>query len=143
MRWPFFSPIDLPMHACHQKSNSVHLLFVIWDNFIYLEVNIRVLLSLRANIVFDITLHRKLETNIPRKETAWSSFQFLHSCICERFINSHDRSSYFSVLHLRTIVGIYKSLTNTIHECRNWEPGRAISFLGTFFSNFLYSAFAV
>jgi hypothetical protein len=26
-------------------------------------------------------------------------------------------------------VGIYKSLTDT-HECRNWERGRAVSFLG-------------
>jgi hypothetical protein len=25
---------------------------------------------------------------------------------------------------------IYKSLTDTVHECRNWEIGRAISFLG-------------
>ncbi len=30
-----------------------------------------------------------------------------------------------------------------IHECRNWERGRAVSFLGIFVSNFRYSVFAV
>jgi hypothetical protein len=29
------------------------------------------------------------------------------------------------------------------HECENWELGRAVSFLGIFVSNFLYSVFAV
>ncbi len=28
-------------------------------------------------------------------------------------------------------------------ECRNWERGRAVSFLGVFFSHFQYSVFAV
>ncbi len=30
-----------------------------------------------------------------------------------------------------------------IHEYRNWERGRAVSFLGIFVSNFRYNAFAV
>ncbi len=30
-----------------------------------------------------------------------------------------------------------------IHECRNWERGRTVSFLGIFVSNFRYIAFAV
>jgi hypothetical protein len=30
------------------------------------------------------------------------------------------------------IVGIYKSLTDTVHEFKNWERGRAVSFLGIF-----------
>ncbi len=37
------------------------------------------------------------------------------------------------------ILGIY---TIHIHECRNWERGRAVSFLGFFVSNFSYSVFA-
>jgi hypothetical protein len=40
------------------------------------------------------------------------------------------------------IVETYKSLSQ-IHECINWERGRAVSFLGIFVSNFRYSAFAV
>jgi len=38
------------------------------------------------------------------------------------------------------IVGINSS---QIHECRDWERGRAVSFLEIFVSNFRYSAFAV
>jgi hypothetical protein len=38
-------------------------------------------------------LYRKFETNIPRNETARPRSQFLHSCICARFIYSHDRSA--------------------------------------------------
>jgi hypothetical protein len=30
-----------------------------------------------------------------------------------------------------------------IHECRNWERGRVVSFLGIFVSNFRYSVCAV
>ncbi len=30
-----------------------------------------------------------------------------------------------------------------MHECRNWERGRTVSFLGIFVSNFGYSVFAV
>jgi hypothetical protein len=48
--------------------------------------------------------------------------KFLHSCICERFIFSHDR---FAVLRLR-------NERSQIHECRNWERGCAVSFLGIF-----------
>ena len=44
------------------------------------------------------TLYQKLEKNIPRNETARArpSSQFLHSCICERFIYSQDRSAYLA-----------------------------------------------
>ncbi len=42
-------------------------------------------------------LHRKCETNIPRNETARPRSKFLHSCICERNIYSHDRSAYEAV----------------------------------------------
>jgi hypothetical protein len=41
------------------------------------------------------TLYRKFETNITRYATAWPRSQFLHSCICEQFIYSKDRSVYF------------------------------------------------
>ncbi len=38
-------------------------------------------------------------------------------------------------------MGIYKS--PQIHECGNWDCGRAIPFLGIFVSNFRYWFFAV
>jgi hypothetical protein len=43
----------------------------------------------------------------------------------------------------RPIVGVYKSLTDIWNECRNWDWGRALSFLGKFFPDFWYSIFAV
>ncbi len=63
----------------------------------------------------NLTQHRKFETNIPRTETAQPPSQFLHSCICEQFIDSHDidRSAYFAVLWCKPIVGIYKLVTYT------------------------------
>jgi hypothetical protein len=129
-------------------------------------------------------LYRKFERNIPRNGTARPCSQFLHSCICERFIYSHDRSANAIQQNRQTMV-ICKSLTHRkkkvrefpvpsrdvttklslggnndvitelfllrrslvsdipagdgklvnlflqwIHECRNWERGRAVSFLG-------------
>jgi hypothetical protein len=40
-----------------------------------------------------ITLYQKFETYIGRNETARPYSQFLHSCVCERFIYSRNRSS--------------------------------------------------
>ncbi len=39
------------------------------------------------------TKYRNLETNIPRKGISGSQSQFPHSCVCERFIYSHDWSA--------------------------------------------------
>ncbi len=39
------------------------------------------------------TLRRKFEANIPRNETGRPLSQFLHSCVWERSIYSHDRSA--------------------------------------------------
>ncbi len=57
----------------------------------------------------------KFETNIPRNETAWPRSQLLHSCICEQFIYSHDRSAsqYSKIGGPIDIVRIYKLLTYT------------------------------
>jgi hypothetical protein len=40
------------------------------------------------------TQNRKFKTNIPRKGIALPQSHFQHSCVCERFISSHDRSAY-------------------------------------------------
>jgi hypothetical protein len=40
-------------------------------------------------------------------------FQFPHSCVCERFIYSYDRSAYSAAGNIWTDRGIYKSLTDT------------------------------
>ncbi len=60
------------------------------------------------------TLQRKSHLCTPRK---WISrppqSPFPHSCVCERFIYSQDRYTYFSCRIGRRIMGIYKSLTDT------------------------------
>jgi hypothetical protein len=40
------------------------------------------------------TQYRKFETNIPRKGIARPQPQFPYSCVCERFIYSHNWSDY-------------------------------------------------
>ncbi len=40
------------------------------------------------------TQYQKFETNIPRKGIARPEFQFSHSCVCEWFIYSHNRSAF-------------------------------------------------
>ncbi len=62
------------------------------------------------------TQYRKFETNIPRKETARLQSQFLHSCFCERFIYSPDRSAYSAAGKWWTERGyiyVRRSLTDT------------------------------
>jgi hypothetical protein len=98
-----------------------------------------VLLSLPNADALSIHCTENFKTNIPRNETARPRPQFLHSCICERFIYSHDRSTNAIQQIGGPIVGIYKSFTDTVHECRSWEHGHAVSFLGLFVSNFRYS----
>jgi hypothetical protein len=61
-------------------------------------------------------LHQKFETNIPKNATALPRSQSLHSCICERFIYSHDWSANAIMQYRKiggSIMGIHKSLTNT------------------------------
>jgi hypothetical protein len=41
---------------------------------------------------------------------------------------------------VRPTLGIYESLTDTVHKCRNGEQGRAVLFLGIHKSDFRYSA---
>ncbi len=71
--------------------------------------------------------YRQFETNIPRKGTArpQSSPNF-HSCVCERYMYSHDRSAYSSCrkyVDCGPILGIYNR--SKTHECGNWDWGRA------------------
>ncbi len=57
--------------------------------------------------------YRKFETNIPRKGIVRPQSQFPHSCVCQRFIYSHDRSAYSPAGNIGPIMGIYKSFTDT------------------------------
>ncbi len=56
-----------------------------------------------------------------------------HSCICERFIYSQDLSAYFAADQSWEYMN-----HSQIHECRNWERGWAVFFLGIHKSYFRY-----
>ncbi len=58
------------------------------------------------------------------------------------FIYSHNRSTCFGCIAFADRSWEYMNRSQR-HECRNWERGRAVSFLEIFVSNFRYSAFAV
>ncbi len=79
---------------------------------------------------------------IPWKETARTQSQFPHSCFCERFIYFHDRSTCFPAAEQTDRSQEYINRSKK-HECRNWDCGRPVSFLGIFVSNFRYTVFAV
>ncbi len=70
------------------------------------------------------TQYRKFETNIPRKGTARLQSQILHSCFCERFIYSPDRSTYSAAGKQmdRTWEYIYGDRSQP-YECENWAEG--------------------
>ncbi len=87
-------------------------------------------------------LQRKSHFCIPFLGIARPQSQFPHLCVCDRFIYSRDRSTYFLQQNIgRSILGIYCINRSQTHECGNWDC--AIPFLGIFVSNFRYWFFAV
>jgi hypothetical protein len=89
-----------------------------------------------------VALQRNFDLCIPRKGTARPQSQLPHSCVYERLIYSHDRSTYFPAAEYAYRLWEYINRTPK-HECRNWDCGRAVPFLGIYVSNFRYSIFAV
>ncbi len=89
------------------------------------------------------TLQRKSHLCIPFLGNARPRSQFPIACVCERFIYSQDRSTYF-LQQNRQIdggnIGINRSQT---HECGNSDFSQAVPFLGIFVSSFRYWFFAV
>ncbi len=75
------------------------------------------------------TQYRKFKTNIPIKGIARPQSQFSHSCVCERFIYSHDRSAYSAAGKYVDRSWKYLNRSQT-HECGNWDWGHAVPFLG-------------
>jgi hypothetical protein len=82
-------------------------------------------------------LQRNFDLFIPRKGTARPQSQFPHSCVCERFIYTPTIGTpIFLQQNTQTYQGnIYINRTQK-HECRNWDYGRAVPFLGIYVSNF-------
>jgi hypothetical protein len=67
------------------------------------------------------------DTNIPRKGIARPQSQFHHSCVCERFINSTNRSAYCATG--KYVDQSWENINRSqIHDWGNWDWGRAIPF---------------
>jgi hypothetical protein len=63
---------------------------------------------------------------------AWPQSQFLHSCVCERFISSQDRSTYFLQQNRQTDLGNVKIAHKHMNVVIGTVGGRAIPFLGIY-----------
>jgi hypothetical protein len=99
--------------------------------FIFLIVTL-----IKFKQVLTYALQRNPILCVPRKKTARPQSQFPHSCLCELFIYSQDRSTYFPASRIgRPIVVIYMYRSQT-YECGNCDWGRVISFLVIIVSNF-------
>ncbi len=64
-------------------------------------------------------LYQKSDLCIPRNETAQPRSQFLHSCICERFICSQERSAFLAAAKWADRSWEYVNRSQ-MHEC-GWE----------------------
>ncbi len=85
------------------------------------------------------TQYRKFETNIHRKRIAWPQSQFPHSCVCKRFIYSHDRSAYSAAG--KYVDQSWERITHSqTHIMWKFDWGRAIPCLGIYKWEFCCSA---
>jgi hypothetical protein len=82
------------------------------------------------------TLQGKSDLCIPFLEIARPQYQFPYSSVCERFIYTQDRFTYFPVAEEVDWSWKYINLSQ-IYECRNWETKHynsvveiTVSFLG-------------
>ncbi len=65
-------------------------------------------------------LYHESDLCISRNETVRPHSQFLHSCICERFTYSQDRSAYLTAAKKADRSWEYINFSQ-IHQCGNWE----------------------
>ncbi len=82
------------------------------------------------------------ENPIPRNEVARPRSQFYIDVFMSDLYIPTIGPSIFCCIAFADRLWEYKNRSQ-IHECINWERGRAVSFLGIFVSNFRDSAFGV
>jgi hypothetical protein len=82
---------------------------------------------------------QKIRKTYSQKRNCAPQSQFLHSCVCELFIYSHDRSAYSAAGKYVDRSWVYINRLQT-HECGNWVWGRAIPRKGIHKCDFCCSA---
>jgi hypothetical protein len=97
--------------------------------------------GLRGPVLCACSTAKNFDLCILIKGTARPQSQFPQSCVCGRFIYSHERSTYFPAAEYVHRSWEYINRTQK-HECKKWDYGRAVPFLGIYVSNFRYSIFA-
>ncbi len=75
------APLILPEIEENLFYRNPILYFFLWSLWVYIVYTAK-------------TKYRNFVTNIPRKVISGSQSQFPHSCVCERFIYSHDWSAF-------------------------------------------------
>ncbi len=90
-----------------------------------------IILIIKPNLTFSIAiiwqaLYLKSYLCIPRNETARPRFQFLHSWICEQFINSQVLSAYLVQQNRQTDPGNILITHRYINDCGNWETEHSV-----------------
>ncbi len=88
-------------HGRHQQKSGQHPL-------VRQKICKKIFLQLTSKPLQPCTATKKyryFETNVPRKGISGSHSQFLHSCVCERFIYSHEGSAYSAGGNMQTAPG--------------------------------------
>jgi hypothetical protein len=120
------------------SQQSIYVTNLINTRFTYLTLSVWQSVTLCGT-----TLQRKSHLCIPFLEIAWPQSQFPHSCVCEQFIYSQVRSTYFLQQKRQIDRGNTYINRSQTQECGYWDCGCAIHFLGRFVSNFQHWFFAV
>jgi hypothetical protein len=122
-----FAPVSILHASALLQSTCAHAIcFALLTSIHFLSnygFNCSALCPFICNKVFNCsfyTLQRKSHLCIPRKGIARPQSKYPHSCVCERFIYSQGRSTYFPAAEQADHSCEYIIHSQT-HDCGNWD----------------------